>query len=190
MRYYNPNITRDDLYERLHQLDDEIDAYIESENLNIDSIEIVIAGSSALVLNNVNINKTEDIDVIKTSNYISEKLLEKYDMNTRVSGLENFFPYNYIDRIKQLKINTFVVKYYILSLEDVVIAKISANRGKDLEHLRNQELISQINWEVLKNCALEMKDSLFNDEQYKWFVVRYNDFVEVNGHEEAIIENL
>ncbi len=23
-------------------------------------------------------------------------------MNTRVSGLENFFPYNYIDRIEQL----------------------------------------------------------------------------------------
>lgn len=190
MSYYNPKLSEKNLYERLYQLDEDVDAYIETEHLKMSKIKIVIAGSSALLLNNIHIKKTEDIDIIKISNYISEELLEKYDMNTRVSGLENFFPYNYIDRVEQLKIQTFAVEYYIVSLEDVVIAKISANRRKDIEHLNNQELIRQIHWDILKNCALEMKDSLFNDEQYKWFVVRYNDFVEVNGHEEVIIKNI
>lgn len=28
---------------------------------------------------------------------------------------------------------------------------------------------------------------IFNDEQYKWFIVRYNDFVETNNREDFMI---
>lgn len=190
MTYYNPKLEEADLYERLYQLDEDIDAYIDEKNLKIRHLDIVIAGSSALVFNNIHIKKTEDIDIIKISNYISEELLEKYDMNTRVGGLENFFPYNYQDRIIKLNLKTFIADYYILSLEDIAVAKIQADRGKDWEHLKNEELLSRINWSLLKICALEMEDSLLNDRQYQWFLSRYNYFVEVNGHEEIIIKNL
>lgn len=190
MTYYNPKLEEADLYERLYQLDEDIDAYIDEKNLKIMYLDIVIAGSSALIFNNIHIKKTEDIDIIKIGNNIPEALLEKNDMNTRVAGLENFFPYNYQDRIMKLNLKTFIADYYILSLEDIVVAKIQADRGKDWEHLKNEELLSRINWLLLKICALEMKDSLLNNRQYQWFLSRYNYFVEVNGHEEVIIKNL
>lgn len=111
MSYYNPQLEKEDLYERLYQLDEDIDNYIDENNLRVKNI-------------------------------------------------------------------------------DVVIAKIYANRGKDLDHLKNPNLINQINWSSLKECALEMHDSLLTDNQYHWFVSRYNDFVEVNQYEEIVINDL
>lgn len=190
MVYYNPTLNKNNMQERMYKLDKDIYIYLKENDMKIDKVEIVIAGSTALALNNIDVKKTEDIDIIKISHNIPEGLLERYNMNTRVSALENFFPYNYIDRIEKLNLCTNAIEYYIVSLEDIVIAKIQANRGKDLEQLKTKELINRIDWDKLKQSALEMKDSLFNDEQYKWFIVRYNDFVEVNGHEEVIIENV
>ena len=176
------------MQERMYKLDKDIYAYLKENDMKIEKVEIVIAGSTALALNNIDVKKTEDIDIIKISHNIPEDLLDKYNMNTRVSALENFFPYNYIDRIKKLNFCTNAIEYYIVSLEDIIIAKIQANRGKDLEQLKTKELINRIAWDKLKQSALEMKDSLFNDEQYKWLVVRYNDFVVANEHEEFIIK--
>ena len=190
MVYYNPTLNKNNMQERMYKLDKDIYAYLKEKDIEIDKVKIVIAGSTALALNNIDVKKTEDIDIIKISHNIPEDLLGRYNMNTRVSALENFFPYNYIDRIEKLNLCTNAIEYYIVSLEDIIIAKIQANRGKDLEQLKTKELINRIIWDKLKQSALEMKDSLFNDEQYKWFIVRYNDFVEVNGHEEVVIKNI
>lgn len=59
MTYYNPKLEEADLYERLYQLDEDIDAYIDEKNLKIRHLDIVIAGSSALVFNNIHIKKTK-----------------------------------------------------------------------------------------------------------------------------------
>lgn len=178
MLYYNPTLHKNNMQERMYKLDKDIYAYLKENDMKIDKVEIVIAGSTALALNNIDVKKTEDIDIIKISHNIPEDLLDKYNMNTKVSALENFFPYNYC---------TNAIEYYIVSLEDIIIAKIQANRGKDLEQLKTKELINRIAWDKLKQSALEMKDSLFNDEQYKWFIVRYNDFVETNNREDFMI---
>lgn len=172
-------------------MDNTLYVYMELNNIADRNIDIVIAGSSSLILNNViNVVKTEDIDIMKTTKQIPDELLAEYDMNMRVSCMETFLPYNYQDRLVKLDIETKVISYYLLSVEDSVIGKIQANRIKDINHLNTDSLKENINWNKLKECALEMKDSLFNKEQYKWFLARYNDYVESNGHKEVIIQNI
>lgn len=49
MTYYNPKLEEADLYERLYQLDEDIDAYIDEKNLKIGHLDIVIARAVLLL---------------------------------------------------------------------------------------------------------------------------------------------
>ena len=190
MTFYNPTLSKENLIERLVNLDKELYMYALRNKVKTSKIDMLIAGSSALILNGITISKTADIDVLKLSHYIEEELLERYDMNSRVMGVESSIPYNYEDRIVKLDLETKIIQYYLLSIEDAVCSKIQANRGKDWEQINNSNILEQIDWNKLKICAEEMHDSLITDEQFRWFLARYNDFVEVNGHEDCIISDL
>lgn len=190
MTFYNPTLSKENLIERLINLDKELYMYALRNKVNTSKIDMLIAGSSALILNGITISKTADIDVLKLSHYIEEELLERYDMNSRVMGVESSIPYNYEDRIIKLDLETKIIQYYLLSIEDAVCSKIQANRGKDWEQINNSNILEQIDWTKLKICAEEMHESLITDEQFRWFLARYNDFVEVNGHEDCIISDL
>lgn len=187
--YYNPKITKDELFERLRKFDEEyfLDAFQKDDK---ERLIIVIVGSACLILNNINIPATQDIDIIKNSKKIDGYLFEKYDMNTRAKGLENFLPYNYEDRLIKFNFDTKIVDYYFLSLEDIVVAKIVAAREKDDDHLKADDIAKNIHWPTLKKCMEEVKLSLLNENDYFWMVNRYNDFVRRNNHEEVVIENI
>lgn len=122
--------------------------------------------------------------------YVDASILKKYDMNTRASALENYLPYNYRDRLVKFNIDTKIVDYYILSLEDAVVAKLVAAREKDDNHLRTNNLAEKIHWPTLKKCMEEMKLSLLNENDYKWMAERYNSYVRRNNHEEVVISNI
>ena len=188
--YYDPKITREELIERLHRFDDELFLYALENDIKNIRCRIEIVGSTSLQLSEINIPATEDIDIVRMDRYVDESILVKYDMNTRASALESYLPYNYRDRLIKFNIETKIVDYYYLSLEDAVVAKIVAAREKDDAHLRADNLVSKIHWPTLKTCMEEMKLSLLNENDYKWMINRYNDFVRRNNHEEVIIENI
>lgn len=153
-------------------------------------IKIIIAGSSSLILNKVNIMATIDIDILRITDLLDPSLLDEFDMNTRVQCTEDCLPYNWEDRIKPLNLNTKVIQYYLLSIEDAVCSKNAAYREKDKNHLMVENLANQIDWKQLKLCAEEMEWSSLNHKNFQWFVHRYNQFVKENHHEEALIKNI
>lgn len=190
MKYYDPKITKNELLNRLHRFDEEIFLLaLEKEDTEV-RFRMDIVGSSCLLLNEINVPATQDIDVIRHNIRLDEKILYKYDMNTRSTTMENYLPYNYQDRMIKLNIETKIVDYYYLSLEDVIVAKIVAAREKDDAHLNSNNLVSKIHWPTLKMCMNEMRYSLLNIKDFDWMVIRYNDFVKRNNHEEVIIKNI
>ena len=191
MAYYNPTLTQEDLISDLLGLDEELFVYAMKEGLlDLPAIRIVIAGSSALILNQIHIDRTMDIDILRISSYITDALLAKYHMNTRVQCTEDSLPYNWEDRIVPLNLKTSIISYYTLSIEDAICAKIAAGRAKDEDHLQADNLKRFINWEQLKRCAEEMALSSLNERRFLEFKHRYNTYVEENHHEEAKLENL
>ena len=190
MAYYNPTLTQEDLISDLLGLDEELFVYAMKESLlDLPTIRIVIAGSSALILNQIHINRTMDIDVLRISSYITDALLAKYHMNTRVQCTEDSLPYYWEDRIVPLNLKTSIISYYTLSIEDAICAKIAAGRAKDEDHLQADNLKQFTNWEQLKQCAEEMKLSSLNERRFLEFKHRYNIYVEENHHEEAKLKD-
>ena len=55
--YYNPTLERNDLIERLKELDDYLFRTMQLEEMKTIRLKITIAGSSSLILNKVNIRK-------------------------------------------------------------------------------------------------------------------------------------
>lgn len=146
MTFYDPTLTENDLLERCLKLDRALFFQANQKGISIDrKISIVIAGSSSLILNKVNITSTIDIDILRISDWLDKELLEQFDMNTRVQCTEDCLPYNWEDRIKPLELNTKVIQYYLLSIEDAVCSKIAAYREKDKNHLAVKNLANQIN---------------------------------------------
>ena len=149
-----------------------------------------IVGSSCLILNDINVPATEDIDIIRTDINPKKVFMDKYLMNIRVKTMENYIPYNYQDRLIKFNIDTKIVDYYFLSLEDAIICKIVSARLKDDAHLEADNIANKIHWPTLKLCMEEMKLSLLNINDYKWMVNRYNNFVRRHNHEEVVIKNI
>lgn len=191
MAYYNPTLTQEDLISDLLGLDEELFVYAMKEGLlDLPAIRIVIAGSSALILNQIHIDRTMDIDVLRISSYITDELLSKYHMNTRVQCTEDSLPYNWEDRIVPLNLKTSIISYYTLSIEDTICAKIAAGRAKDEDHLQADNLKEQTDWEQLKRCAEEMELSSLNERRFLEFKHRYNKYVEENHHEKAKLKDI
>lgn len=149
MPYYDPKLKPEDIVNRLIDLDYELFEYSVTNKIEDFRVRIEIVGSAALVLNEINIPLTEDIDVVRMNRCLSKELLDKYDMNTRVTTMENYLPYNYQDRLVKLNINTFVTDYYFLSLEDCVVSKTVAARSKDDNQLDYLQ-VTKIDWLMLK----------------------------------------
>ena len=191
MAYYNPTLSQEDLISNLLGLDEELFVYAMKESLlDLPTIRIVIAGSSSLNLNQIHIDRTMDIAVLRISSYITDELLSKYHMNTRVQSTEDSLAYNWEDRVAPLNLKTSIISYYTLSIEDAICAKIAAGRAKDEDHLQADNLKQQIDWRQLKRCAKEMELSSLNKRRFLEFKHRYNIYVEENHHEEAKLENL
>ena len=111
-------------------------------------------------------------------------------MNTRVQAVEHSLPYYCLDRTVPLDLDARVIEYRLLTIEDAVCGKIVAYRQKDINHLQADNILDLVDWTKLHEYALEMEFSSLSDNNYQWFVARFNHFVKENGHEEAIIENV
>lgn len=169
---------RKDLIERLIELDNELYLLSLSKHIHLDSkIEIVIVGSSCLLLRCMGRSTTNDIDIIKLSHEIPNSILEKYDMNINASYIMRCFPDNFESRLEEISIQCKVCTYYTLSLEDSIASKLVANRPKDQKDISDSNLISQIDFLKLAQIMEEFEYSLGTRELREVFQL-YNNYLD------------
>ena len=164
-------MNKDGLYQRMLQIDR--DAFIMYGG--DDRYHLVIVGGGALILMGYIPRSTHDFDVLSASRVLHE-LLCKYDMNTHVVAYGNNFPYNYEDRLNLIWSGK-KIDFYTASLEDIVIAKLCADRPQDKEDVI--AVAKFLDWDVLEHLAIddnELKSSILNDRNYYDFVNSYHEF--------------
>ena len=164
-------MSKDDILDRLRQLDR--DAYLIDDSDG--RYQVVIVGGGALMLMGYIPRATQDIDVIKATNVL-HGLFRNYDMNAHVTAYENSFPYNYEDRLNPIWSGR-KIDFYTASLEDIVIAKLCADRPQDKEDII--AVAEHLDWDVLEHLAKdndELKSNIMNDRNYNDFLYTYNEF--------------
>jgi hypothetical protein len=167
-------LSRDELITRLKEMDTEVQLSFKGS----ERYQVIIVGSSALILLGLIEKKTMDIDTI----HVSEKLypfLEKYDINTRAETYINCIPMNFEDRITHFHKGR-LIDFYVLSLEDIVVAKLCAARQEDKEDIISKDVLKNIDWELLEYLATdddELKAASLNERNYKDFLYDYSEYV-------------
>ncbi len=166
---------KSDLLERLARLDEDADLLFDDDR----RFRMVIVGGSALILLEAITRATHDIDALDASPEIVS-LLERYDINMRVSTFINNFPYNYDERLIPIRLNGRRIDFYTASLEDIVIAKLYSARATDMQDIVDPQVLKAIDWERLEYLATsedEAKASAMNDFRYKEFLDNYHTYV-------------
>lgn len=167
---------KEDLLERLARLDEDADLLFDDDR----RFRMVIVGGSALILLETITRATHDIDVLDASPEIMD-LLEKYDINTRVSTFINNFPYNYDERLVPICMKGRRIDFYTASLEDIVIAKLRSGRATDIQDIIDPKVLAAIDWKRLEQLATdegEAKASALNPFRYEEFLDSYKTYVE------------
>lgn len=150
--------------------------------------EVVIVGGAALMLFDNSNKMTNDIDVISVSNGKIWPTLHNYSMNGRVAAHLDSYSSDMVDRYIFLdNVNTKNVKYYICSLEDIIAAKLGANRDKDINDIQKEHIKNNINFELLDKIIYEeLSIDYFSETRYKLLLKSYDKYKEwcKNGKKE------
>ena len=138
-----------------------------------------IVGGSALILMGYSIRATHDIDILEKYPKDISRLFDKYDMNSTVVAYYDCFPSAFEDRAIKLDIDTEMVEFYTLSIEDLVISKLCTTRGEqDVTDINSDVIIKSINWDVLETLANRLISEKFSGiDNFKY---NYNDYVRRN----------
>ena len=102
--------------------------------------------------------------------------LKTVQYNGRVNAHIFSYLYNFPDRI-ELVWSGLKIDYYTASLEDIVVAKISANRDKDWDDL--VQIHNLINWNILDRLLLdeeELSTLKMSERVYADFKANYEIF--------------
>lgn len=153
---------------------------IELDNLVYDlypnmKFECVIVGGGALLIKNIITRGTLDVDVLEVSEEI-EELFEGFDFNTRVKAVLDCFPYNYYDRLELVNLKTRSINYYTPSIEDLIVSKLYAYRGKDVDDLKKIKASKRFNQELLEKVVVEARESAITERRYEEMVSLYETF--------------
>jgi len=141
---------------------------------------VFIAGGGALILMDYISRATTDIDVIEATK-ILYGLFDKYQMNGRIAAHINNFLFNYEDRVELLWEGE-KIDFYTVSLEDIVISKLCANRPPDQDDLK--AVAEHVNWDKLKGLVSdedELRTIKMSDRQYLDFMYAYQQYVKEYG---------
>lgn len=141
----------------------------------------IIVGGSALILLGYLTRATHDIDLLHTPRELLE-LLEKYDMNTNVSAHMDNFPDDYPERVHKIDLPTQKIDFYTLSLEDLVVSKLAAWRGKDEQDITSDAVLRAIDWNQLAKSADMVRMGIISDRARGEFDLRYEEYVEKYHH--------
>jgi hypothetical protein len=163
----------EEIRERLLRLDEDAALLFDGS----DRFVCIIVGGSALILLGYISRATHDIDFLRTPPVLQD-LLQKYDMNARVSAYMTNFPDDYGDRIQKIDLDTQIIDFYTLSLEDLIVSKLAAGRPKDLEDVSSPDVIKHIDWGKLEKCAEMVKIGMLSERDIAGFDYFYANFKE------------
>ncbi|MGN1130257.1 MAG: DUF6036 family nucleotidyltransferase [Ruminococcus sp.] len=167
------NLHREEIINRLLQVDKDMSLL----DTTSDIYSCVIVGGSALVLMKKIYRSTHDIDSIDASNEI-KPLLETYNINMNVKAYRINFPEDYLDRIIEVDIPTTKVKFYTVSLEDIVVSKLCGMREKDVEDIENELVYKDLNWKLLDDLIEEVCYGMLNDFDVNVLKLNYRNYKE------------
>ena len=165
----------EDIRRRLERLDEDASLLLDGD----ETYQMLIVGGSALILLGKLSRATHDIDALTVPRELYS-LLDKYDINTRVEAYIDHFPYNFQDRLQPLPFGGRKVRFYTLSLEDLVIAKLCSFRDTDRADIESPAVVAAVNWERLERLAVdedELQASILNERRYQEFLSRYRAYV-------------
>lgn len=166
-------MNRQEILDRLIQIDKDM-ALLDTTP---DTYTCVIVGGSALVLMQKIYRSTHDIDSINASDEI-KPLLESYNINMNVRAHCTNFPDSYLQRIVVVDIPTKKVKFYTVSLEDLVVSKLCAMRDKDVEDIETESVYSDLNWELLDELVDEVCYGMLSDYDVAMLREHYKNYKE------------
>ena len=143
-----------------------------------ESFDIFMVGGVALMFFDNSSKTTNDIDVIKVSDRKVWPILNNYSMNSRVMAYSDSYSTDIEDRCIFLEsTSTNYIHFYVCSLEDIVAAKLGANRDKDIFDIRKQEVVSKINFNTLDKIVYEeLKIDYFSEVRYKELLRTYSNY--------------
>lgn len=167
------DLYREEIINRLLQVDKDM-ALLDTTS---DMYSCVIVGGSALVLMKKIYRSTHDIDSIDASDEI-KPLLETYNINMNVNAYRINFPEDYLDRIVEVNIPTTKVKFYTVSLEDLVVSKLCGMRGKDVEDIENEPVYKDLNWDLMDELIDEVCYGMLNDFDVNALKANYENYKE------------
>ncbi len=167
------DLYREEIINRLLQVDRDM-ALLDNTP---DMYSCVIVGGSALVLMEKIYRSTHDIDSIDASNEI-KPLLETYNINMNVNAYRINFPEDYLNRIVEVNIPTTKVKFYTVSLEDLVVSKLCGMRGKDVEDIENELVYKDLNWNLMDELIDEVCYGMLNDFDVNALKSNYENYKE------------
>lgn len=167
------DLYREEIINRLLQVDKDM-ALLDTTS---DMYSCVIVGGSALVLMKKIYRSTHDIDSIDASDEI-KPLLETYNINMNVNAYRINFPEDYLDRIVEVNIPTTKVKFYTVSLEDLVVSKLCGMRGKDVEDIENEPVYKDLNWDLMDELIEEVCYGMLNDFDVNALKANYENYKE------------
>lgn len=167
------DLYREEIINRLLQVDRDM-ALLDATP---DMYSCVIVGGSALVLMEKIYRSTHDIDSIDASNEI-KPLLETYNINMNVNAYRINFPEDYLNRIIEVDIPTTKVKFYTVSLEDLVVSKLCGMRGKDVEDIENELIYKDLNWSLMDELIDEVCYGMLTDFDANALKSNYENYKE------------
>lgn len=147
-----------DIIERLEEFDTEM--FLENNQRN-QKIRIVIIGGAALLLHHCIQRSTHDIDIIQLDGRINLDMIEKYDMDTRSMAFSSNFSDTMDERYVRVEANTKVTEFYIPSLENLIISKLSSDRGKDTQDVMQELVYEKVDLTVLDEILLDIHLAVF-----------------------------
>lgn len=162
----------DELIGRLLRLDE--DAYLQFDD-GID-YQCVIVGGGALILMGFSVRVTHDIDVLDYAPKKLQDLMEQHDINAAVRAYSDCFPPEFEKRAVPLPLKTRKIRFFTLSLEDLVISKLCAGRDTDIRDITDPKILAALDWPKLDELAQEIKECLLSDRQISQFSYDYEEY--------------
>lgn len=138
------------------------DAYLQYGNTKI-AYECYIVGGGAMLVMGLIPRATHDIDVLWCTAKELISLMQKYDMNMNVTTHIGCFADDYVSRAVKLDLNTKIIDFYTLSLEDLVVSKLASGREKDFEDIKQKAVIERIDWDKLDKLIDLAIEGMIND---------------------------
>lgn len=172
----------DGIKERLLRVDEDIDLLLDNEI----KINCYIVGGSALLINDYVSRITNDIDVLEVEIDSSEDissiltgLFKNYQINTSVKAYGDNFPSDYKNRVNEIDLDTKRIKFYTLSLEDLVVSKLCTNgREKDWKDILSENVKKNIDWIKLNELVLNLKKEMFSSSSKERLENNYKEYIE------------